>query len=80
MKVRMVWDLPADKGVFCELGKAIYTIARNVSKMDLELADNEGVVFRVEPVELFGIENGGTLRKAIDELAHDLRRVKIYLE
>jgi len=36
MKVRMVWNLPTDEGVFCELGKAIYTIAGNVSKMDLD--------------------------------------------
>lgn len=76
----MVWDLPADESVFYELGKAIHTIAGNVSKMDLELADSEGMIFRIEPVKLFGIENGEALRKTIDELNRSFCRVRIHLE
>ena len=78
MRVRIVWDLPVDEGVFYELGKAIHTIA-SASRMDLELADSEGMIFRIEPVKLFDID-GEALRETIDELNRSFCKVRIHLE
>ncbi len=81
-RVRLVWSLPADDGVYRELGFLVHQLSMVTGRMVKELADAEGIVFEVEPPEaLPGVPmDEEDWLALLEELASRARRVRVIVE
>ena len=81
-RVRIVWDLPVDDGLYRELGFLVHQLSLITGRMAKELADAEGIVFEVEPPEVLPgapMDEEDWL-ELLEELASKARRVTVIVE
>ena len=73
VRVRIVWDLPADDRTYSEVGKFFLHIGLISETLSVEHADLEGFVLLVR-------SNGEVLKETIEELSKSFSRVSVIVE